>query len=143
MGLAPEETLTTLIGNLESSDAILRQNSAWALREFKERGRPGVPSLVRCLKDKEDKVREYAALALGDIGLEPDLVVPALLENLQDPDLDIRTSTALALGAFGERAKAAAPKVRKLIHEIKSNGASRQWLVEVLEQIDPNSSQKQ
>src|SRR5690554_1852477 len=50
----------------------------------------------------------------------------------------LKKKTSLKMGSFGERAKAAAPEVRKLINETKIGGLSRQSMRWVLERIDPN-----
>jgi HEAT repeat protein len=109
---------------------------------FKSRGKPAVPALVKCLKDPDKKVRQNAAVALREIGEEPDLVVPALMENLRDSDREVRMITAIALGAFGDRAKASVPAFLELIKEYKGDDFTIGALYDALYRIDPTAAAK-
>jgi HEAT repeat protein len=88
--------------------------------------------LVKYLKDKDVAVRLDAAVALQEIGEEPNLVVPALMENLKDPDAKVRMITAIALGSFGERSKTAIPKILKIMEESKADELGKSKLLQAL-----------
>ena len=59
--------------------------------------------------------REFAALALGQLGDKSDGPVDALIAALNDPEREVRRQAAIALGRIGDqRAEAAAALVRSL-----------------------------
>src|SRR5260370_25805387 len=66
-----------------------------------------VPSLLELLRDKDPKMRYYAARQLGHFGSQPGEVVPALTEALKDEDKRVRMGSAYALGEIGPGAKSA------------------------------------
>ena len=65
------------------------------------------PSLLELLKDKDPKMRYYAARKLGHFGSQTGEVVPALAEALKDEDKMVRMGSAYALGEIGPGAKSA------------------------------------
>jgi hypothetical protein len=56
-----------------------------------------VPALITALSDREARVREMAAFALGNIHSDPATTVPALVAALGDQDADVRKRAAGAL----------------------------------------------
>jgi HEAT repeat protein len=60
-------------------------------------GPPVVPILVTRLKNPEPRIREFAALTLGQIQPAPKQAVPALIAVLKDPDPDVRRCVAETL----------------------------------------------
>jgi HEAT repeat protein len=136
MSIDCEGALQSLLGELQSTNAQARAQTAESLRWFGSRGRPAVPTLLKCLKDGDQHVRAAAVIALGDIGQEPDLVVPALLDNLNSGDMMWRTWNVIALASFGERAKPAVPVVLSLIEQQNENESYRAQLQRALEKID-------
>jgi HEAT repeat protein len=97
---------------------------------------------VKCLKDPDARLKQNAAVALREIGQEPDQVVPALMENLNDPDLKVRSITAIALSSFGEKAKPAVPIILKLIEENKNDELTAGGLFNALAKIAPAAAAK-
>jgi HEAT repeat protein len=67
------------------------------------------PSLLELLRDKDPKMRYYAARALGHFGSQAGEVVPALAEALKDEDKNVRMVSANSLGEIGPVAKSALP----------------------------------
>src|SRR5262249_9170993 len=65
------------------------------------------PSLVELLKEKDPKMRYYAARELGHFGAQAAEVVPPLTEALKDEDKTVRMGAAYALGEIGPDAKSA------------------------------------
>jgi HEAT repeat protein len=65
------------------------------------------PSLLELLRDKNPKMRYYAARELGHLGPQAGEVVPALTEALKDEDKTVRMGSAYALGEIGPGAKSA------------------------------------
>jgi HEAT repeat protein len=68
-----------------------------------------VASLLDLLKDKDPKMRYYAARELGHFGAQAGEVVPALTEALKDEDKDVRMRAASSLGEIGPEARPAIP----------------------------------
>jgi HEAT repeat protein len=62
-------------------------------------GAVDVPVLVEALQHHDVRVREWAAVALRDLGTAAQDAVPALIAVLKDPASGIRDWAALALGA--------------------------------------------
>jgi vesicle coat complex subunit len=74
-------------------------------------------SLLRLLKDKDPKMRYYAAKELGHFGAEAGEVVPALAEALKDEDKNVRTRAANSLAEIGGDARAAIPALREALKD--------------------------
>jgi HEAT repeat protein len=73
-----------------------------------------VPDLAALLKNPEERVRGYAAEALGKIG-KPALFV--LITHLKDPQADVRETTVYGLEVMGSAAKVAIPHVTALLKD--------------------------
>ena len=69
----------------------------------------GVPTLIEALRHEDVSVREWAAIAVRDIGPSAVEAVPALMAALEDTTSGIRDWAAMALGSVGPAAKAALP----------------------------------
>jgi hypothetical protein len=67
---------------------------------------PRVQTLIAALGDEDEKVREHASEALGEIGLE---AVPALAEALKNKDAEFRWWAAKTLREIGSEAKDVVP----------------------------------
>lgn len=65
------------------------------------------PSLLVLLKDKDPKMRYYAARELGHFRSQAAEVVPPLTEALKDADKNVRMAAAYALGEIGPDAESA------------------------------------
>jgi hypothetical protein len=106
-----EETLPFLVAVLEDRNALNRRNAAlWigTLPQLCTNAAPAIPTLVRCLQDRDPQVQWTAAMALGRASLQPDLVVPALVAACQTPAAPVvRLRCISALGDFGPRARSA------------------------------------
>jgi len=79
-------------------------------------------------------VRETAAEALADIGVDAPKVVPALLELLSDGDVNVRCAAAKSLGDFRAAARAALPALEKMQKQDK-HWLGRDAATEALETI--------
>ena len=53
-----------------------------------------------------------AAMALGEIGAEPEATVPALIRSLTNSDIGVRLAATRAIACFGTEAAAAIPVLR-------------------------------
>ena len=75
------------------------------------------PSLVELLKEKDPKMRYYAARELGHFGAQAAEVVPPLTEALKDEDKKVRMGAAYALGEIGPDAKSALPPLEETLRD--------------------------
>ncbi|MBT0653191.1 HEAT repeat domain-containing protein [Geomobilimonas luticola] len=78
--------------------ADLRNGAMEVLVHF---GRQSVPRLIELLHDKDEEVRNFSTVMLGDIASR-DAVTP-LIDALNDPDANVRHGAAEALGRIGDR----------------------------------------
>lgn len=114
--------------DLTRSDASIRRSAAFALGRLGWQSREAVPDLVRLMRDKDDKVRDMAAAAVGDIArsLKSDntdvwrhsgVMLVKLLK--EDPSERVRRSAAYALGAFGPQAGGVTEDLMKALSDAK------------------------
>src|SRR5438105_3832622 len=92
---------------LERPDESARRNAAYALGKLGAQAAPAIANVIKRLnEDKSAKVREAAALALGEIGADAfnpsasQLIIPALVKALTDEHHLVRRSAACALGSL-------------------------------------------
>jgi len=86
--------------------------NAYTLRDIGPDRSESSRALLTLLKDSSPAVRGYAATALGQFRLAPEVSVPALIRLLSDEDDLVRQHAALAVAAFG---KAAVPDLIKAL----------------------------
>jgi HEAT repeat protein len=105
-----------------------------------------IPTFIAAIKDSDDKVRQYAISALGDIGPPAAIAVPRLIEVLRAPaavaqmgkvDLkrtsNSRSAAAAALGSIGPAAKEAVPALADVLKD--ENVPVRRWAATSLGQM--------
>jgi len=76
-----------------------------------------IPQLVEALRHPDVRVREWAAVALRDLGPSAQEAVPALLHALGDAGGGIRDWAALALGAVATDAEAVWPPLVRALQD--------------------------
>jgi HEAT repeat protein len=86
--------------------------AAWALGDMEEHAASARPVLIEILKrepkadlspsqkKKWNEVRGAAALAIGQMGIEPESTITLLVEMLKNPDSEIWTFSALGIAYF-------------------------------------------
>jgi beta-lactamase regulating signal transducer with metallopeptidase domain len=94
-----------LTNQLDSANATVRRNAAWAIGELTNMP-PGerdgaVPRLITLLTDSDSWVRMASARALGE--LRHRSAVPALIANLADEDMHVRELAIWALSELKDR----------------------------------------
>jgi HEAT repeat protein len=98
--------------------ARIRGQSAPRLGEARPTTGPvDVPLLVEALRHEDVRVREWAAVALRDLGPGAHDAVPALIEVLRDPGSGIRDWAALALGGVAIEVTAVLPELVQALHD--------------------------
>jgi HEAT repeat protein len=69
------------------------------------------------LKAVAPQTRNAAAYEISGMGPAAAPAVPALIEALDDPEASVRFPVTVALGEIGPAAKAAVPKLKKMMEE--------------------------
>ncbi|MBM3840666.1 MAG: HEAT repeat domain-containing protein [Verrucomicrobia bacterium] len=88
----------------DANQAVCMQSA----RALGRTGRPGVPELVKALKEGQNQARLLAMYGLGIAASEADAAVPALIEALADKNLQIRESAFQTLSNIRHPATVAA-----------------------------------
>ena len=101
-------------------------------------GASAVEPLRAKLKDKDAKVRYYAAQTLGRLGPAAAPAAADLLACLQDSDADVRYKSAYALGQLGLHTDAVIDGLAKALDD--ADPAVRQTAGDALEKIGPAAS---
>lgn len=85
LGRMGKDAVPSLIKLLDTKDARIRYYACWALGANGSAAKDAVPALLLQIRRPHDSdVFRRAAIALGQIGHDPDRVVPALLETLKE-----------------------------------------------------------
>jgi HEAT repeat protein len=93
--------------------------------EYRQAMQPAVPALVKALDDPDWRVASWAALALGEAGLNTEVVVPVLIRSVGHTNVWVRQNAAEALGNFGEAARPAVPALTRLCDDAFAGTAAR------------------
>lgn len=125
-----------LADRLLSGDAAARRAAARKLAVDHNAGL--IPAFIQAISDPDDKVRQYAIGALGDIGPAAAAAAPALIGVLHRPLLgassghvdskrsaNSRSAAAAALGKIGPMAKEAVPALAAALKD--ENIPVRRW----------------
>ena len=98
-----ESAFTALAIGLRSNDALIRSQSAFAMRVFAPTQRAEcVNVLLDGLRDEEPAVRSMAALSLGDFSGAATPALTALQEALNDNSADVREAAQTALARLAQ-----------------------------------------
>jgi HEAT repeat protein len=93
-------------------------------------GRPALGRLSKALDDPDPRVRQGAALAIGQIRPLPSGIAEKLAIGLSDPDINVRSAFLTAVGHLGSRGSSSVPAVRRLL--VDSSPEIRSRAIEVL-----------
>lgn len=77
--------------------------------EIDGEGRVIVPILLRYVHDRDQDVRMWAIVGLGNFAQESTLTIPVLMESCSDTNRTIQLASIQALGMFGHNASNAVP----------------------------------
>jgi HEAT repeat protein len=104
----------TRLDALQSLGVIGRDPNV-AVRDL---ARPAVPDLIDSLRDKDDDVRIWAAIALGQIGPNAVSAVEPLLTSIRDEEHPVVSGSAIqALGEIGPVATPALPVLASMVED--------------------------
>jgi hypothetical protein len=119
--------LPALINGLTDDDVQLRRNVAlflavaagswYAPSRSRLNIQAALPALIVSLEDPDDRVRELAAQAVGEIGPGADAAVPALIRLLSDPSVGSRNAACIGLRGIGPAAKSGLPALRDALSD--------------------------
>jgi HEAT repeat protein len=104
-----------LVEALRSDDKLLRRAAAEALATL---GAEALPELVKLAGNADARLREGAARALGQMGVQARSGVPALTRLLKDPEAAVRTQASLALWHVDQNAELALPTLTLVLKDV-------------------------
>jgi HEAT repeat protein len=145
IGPAAGCALPTLLKELGSESAPVRQAVAEALGQIGPTAAPAVPALALALGDWHPGVRQAAARALAALGPAAEPAVPALIQRLPDEAEEVRQASLEALGRIGPPAVPALAEIlqqrdtRRMADRLQERMAIKDWL----ERIDLEAYQRE
>ena len=97
----------------------VRVEALRSLRVIGPQAKEAIPALIAALKDPDVDMRRMAAMALGNIGGDPNSVaaLAAMLTEDHEGNADLRAAAAYALAGMGPQAKAALPALIVALHD--------------------------
>jgi HEAT repeat protein len=115
-----DQAIPALQQGLSDDDVQIRRNVAlYLLMEgMNIRQRPALnvkvflPQLLAGLRDSDQRVKELAAQAVGNVGADAVVAVPDLLRLLDDPSSGLRNSACIGLAGIGPAARPALPALQ-------------------------------
>jgi HEAT repeat protein len=138
LGAAARPAVPGLIKLLADTDPDVRSGAAYCLCQIGPAAKEAVPALIQKLDDPDAHGNVFAAVRA--IEPSPDLVVGALIGHLSSSNTGKQIWALSALSAVGADAKAAVPKVLKLLdspHLLLRLNATN-----ALKAIDPEAAAK-
>jgi HEAT repeat protein len=98
------DAIGDLVRLLDHETLRVRAGAARALSSgYGAKGEPAVAALTRCVAETDPDLKEYAILALEDIGPSAGAAVPALRSSLTDVDQGTRVTAAKALWRINQQ----------------------------------------
>ena len=133
---AGREGLASLLSVVMNDNAVLRREAAIYLGvAFRgdTNALPAVPVLLTYLTNRASLSAQWAAAALGNLALAPELVVPALTNCLTASDEHLRRVAARALFRLGPAGRAALPALAATPDngDLLFRAARAKWMREV------------
>lgn len=107
-------TVPQLLAAVTSTDPEVRRLAITSLRGL---GANALTPFVQALHDDDARMRQAAAVTLGQIGLGAIDAVPQLVTALTDADARVRAAAALSLSTFGPHAMEAVPALRTALSD--------------------------
>jgi len=120
-----------------TAPAFSRACAAQQFRKFSTNAIVALPILIEGLKDPDVGVAVYCAVAIGDLGLEPDLSIPALVKCLHTTDSSLRRIAAESIARFGRAAAVALPEIKEA-ESLETDSFTKMYLQQAIDRIDPS-----
>jgi HEAT repeat protein len=120
-----------------------RYIAVFALRTLGPAAEPAIPFYLQCLTNKDNTIRNEAAVGLARIPHRRETTLPAILkylESIENSDGWELYSAIELLGRFGTNAKPAVPRLLSLLND--SNPRVREAVTNSLLWIDPDAAEK-
>jgi hypothetical protein len=133
-----EPALLPLLGVIANPQSPNRDYAVYALSTMTQVGKhadQALPILLKCLDDQAPGIAQHAALALGNLDVDPSAVVPALTKSLTNADSSLRERAAYSLSKYKEGAKSSVPHLLALLRD--TNAQVRTAAVFALTNIAP------
>lgn len=120
-----KDAVQPLIGKISTGSGSGKAMAVAALSRMKgDMAAPAFDVLVKAAQDKDTDTQEWAAKALGNLAMKPEICVPLLVGLLDSKANPVVTSAIAGLGNYGAAAKEALPKIQALtksrVDDIKS-----------------------
>lgn len=125
----------TLLTVLRDKDSRIEQIA----RALALSGPSIVGMLTSALDDPNPRVRQGAALALGDVRPLPTEVVKKLAAGLDDPEPKVQAAYLASIGRLGPRGRLAAPAVRRKLRD--ASAQIREQAIGILFEAAPRDNQ--
>jgi hypothetical protein len=128
LGNIGPQAFPALLTVILNSGTASRSAAIHQIAKFGTNALPALLVLIGLLNDSNAQVTCSSAVAIGDLGLSPDISVPALTKCLHRPhrpDPRLRMVAAGALRKFGSAAHVAIPELQKAISEESDPFAKR------------------
>jgi hypothetical protein len=141
LGFIGADSIPVLLAALEDPKQPNRVDIVYALANAGTKAGTSTPAvidaLVRCTRDRDERVASAGVAFLGMLATEPETSLPALTAILEDTQSKLRTSAAMAIGKFGQRGLPALPALKRclddpeptisalaenIIHDIEASG---------------------
>lgn len=112
-----DDSLSTLIADIKHHSPSVRLSAFRSLSKLGASARQALPELTAALNDKDAKIREGAAQAIGQLGRD---ALPTMVRMLTHPDKYVRRNAVWGLGKLGPQAK---PAMHDICQALKDEDA--------------------
>jgi hypothetical protein len=121
--------------------ATPRAYAAKQFRKFSTNALVALPTLIECLKDPDVGFAASCVVAIGDLGLEPDLSIPALVKCLHSSDLGLRRVAAESIARFGLAATVVLPQIKEA-ESLETDTYTKTLLQQAIDRIELSRTSK-
>jgi HEAT repeat protein len=100
--------------------------------------KPAIPELVEALRDKDDEIRTWAAIALGQIGPDAVCAVEPLIALLQvEENPQVILTAVQSLGEIGPAAGPALPALTAIAED--PHHIARGFAIQAIRKVSPQT----
>jgi hypothetical protein len=103
------DAVPELVSILTNTNAPWRFKAAKVAGSFGTNSLAALPALLRCVKDSDEMVASFAAVALTELPARPEVVLPTLTNVLNDPRPSVRGSFVRLLSEHSPRPELVVP----------------------------------